>query len=193
MTRFHPTQNPTLHIPVRKGKKRIQGKETAGCVPLGHQLKITHPQEQTNRQPQEVWSDMLGMSLQLRVEGSLPPYLYFACSLQVKHKTRRLSSGRACENHRPFWFFSWAVRAASALLDGAKVADLPIDGHQFVTEFLEAMKLGHLLLRFTKSGGVRKENPSITALKSQTPAAATRELTNGPPANPVSQPRYNAS
>jgi len=38
--------NPSPHGPDRKGKKRFQGKETAGCVPLGYAGK--YPKRNTD-------------------------------------------------------------------------------------------------------------------------------------------------
>ena len=51
------------HGPDQKGKKRFQGKETAGCVPLGHLRKTPQAPERPTLPPQDLWSGRCRMPL----------------------------------------------------------------------------------------------------------------------------------
>jgi hypothetical protein len=53
-------------------------------------------------------------------------------------------------------FFFRVAPAAPLLLYGAKLTDFFVDADQVLTELLEAMKFGDLLLRFAKCGWIGK-------------------------------------
>ena len=83
MTRLYPTANSPRRVPDRKGKKGFQGKETVGCVPLGH--RRTMPPIQKRPLSQEALERSVAKCpVRLQVEGSPSSDLYFACYLQVK-------------------------------------------------------------------------------------------------------------